>query len=85
MATSLVMFSSFSSWLFNDAASNEIIEFWWNKNWQKNQKHSENTNFSTTISTTNTIRTDPGSNPDRRDGKTAINSLRYGKFVPVLN
>jgi hypothetical protein len=41
-------------------------------------KYLEKTCPSATLSTTNPTRTDPGSNPGRRRGKSATNRLSYG-------
>jgi hypothetical protein len=49
----------------------------WNEDWQGKPKHSEKTCPSATLSTTNPTWTDPGSNPARRGGKSATNSLSY--------
>jgi hypothetical protein len=47
-------------------------------NWQGKPKYSEKTCPGATLSTTNSTWSDPGSNPDRRGGKPAINCLSYG-------
>jgi hypothetical protein len=50
----------------------------WNENWQRKPKYSEKTFLNTTLSTTNPTWSDLGSNPGRRGGKPATNSLSYG-------
>jgi hypothetical protein len=40
---------------------------------------------SVTLSTTNPTWPDPGSNPDRRGGKSATNCLIYGRATPFTN
>jgi hypothetical protein len=51
---------------------------WWKEDWQGKPKYSEKTRPSATLSNTNPIWLDPGSNPGRRVGKPATNSLSYG-------
>jgi hypothetical protein len=50
----------------------------WNENWQGKPKYCEKTCPSATMSTRNPTWPDLGSNPGRRGGKPAPNSLNYG-------
>jgi hypothetical protein len=47
----------------------------WNEDWQEKPKYSEKTCPRYTLSATNPTWPDPGSNPGRRGGKSATNSL----------
>jgi hypothetical protein len=53
----------------------------WNENWQGKPKYSEKAYPSATLSITNPAWPILGSNPNRRDGKSAPNRLKYG-FPP---
>jgi hypothetical protein len=55
----------------------------WNDNWQGKPKYSEKFFPSATLSTTNPTWPDLGSNPGRRGGKSATNSLSYGTAAVV--
>jgi hypothetical protein len=54
---------------------------WWNDDWQGKPKYSEKICPSATLSTTNPTWPDLGSNPGRRGGKPATNSLSYGTAI----
>jgi hypothetical protein len=62
-------------WLWNN---------WWNANWQGKPKYLEKTRPSSTRSTTNPTWLDLGSNPGRRGGKPADNSLSYGTALHFI-
>jgi hypothetical protein len=60
-----------------------IVEQSVNANWQGEPKCSEKTFPSATLSTTNPTWPDPGSNPGRRGGKPATNTLTKKQHRPV--
>jgi hypothetical protein len=54
-----------------------------NVDWKGKSKYSEKTCLSATLSTTNPTLQDQSSNPSRRDGKPADNSLSYGAALKI--
>jgi hypothetical protein len=59
------------------------VEHQWNDS-QGKPKYLEKTSARAIVSTTNHKRPYPGSNTDRRGGKTVTNRLRYGTTRPTI-